>query len=320
MNTKQRMARAMLLGCLCFKLVSCAASEEGEPVVAEEAVSLSVGVVQGSSGALATLGYVLGELSSQNHYTWQSEGDEASLHLALAEGTVDLAFVSSLWAAEYYAQADNITALGVYESGGMYFLAEGEEIYLLADLLGRNLWTLSADSPLRDMTEILWARTGLAEELQWQEGSLDEITAGLSQGDVALLSEPYASRVLAENPKVGELLSLRGQWGSAMPVGVVVVRNEVLAAHEKAVTLFLSDLESSILWVTEESEGEKMAELGYGDSADQWDLLLARSNLYLQTGSAMQSGLQSFYVTLFQGNPATIGGGVPYDDFYYMSQ
>ena len=38
---------------------------------------------------------------------------------------------------------------------------------------------------------------------------------------------------------------------------------------------------------------------------------------YFLTGQEMHSVLESYYTVLFQAAPDSIGGGLPYDSFYY---
>ena len=38
---------------------------------------------------------------------------------------------------------------------------------------------------------------------------------------------------------------------------------------------------------------------------------------YLE-GEEMQQAVQGYYDVLYQANPASVGGAMPYDDFYYL--
>ena len=44
---------------------------------------------------------------------------------------------------------------------------------------------------------------------------------------------------------------------------------------------------------------------------------IPRSNMVCLTGAEMKAALTAFYNVLFESNPASIGGALPEDNFYF---
>ena len=47
---------------------------------------------------------------------------------------------------------------------------------------------------------------------------------------------------------------------------------------------------------------------------------IPQCNLTFLTGTEMKDTLEGYYQVLFQANPASIGGAMPYDSFYYGAE
>ena len=87
------------------------------------------------------------------------------------------------------------------------------------------------------------------------------------------------------------------------------------------VDAFLDLYGDSISFMSDEANLEEAAALvaQYGITANETIAAAAipQCNLTFLTGNEMRDVLAQYYQVLFQANPDSIGGGMPYDAFYY---
>ena len=101
--------------------------------------------------------------------------------------------------------------------------------------------------------------------------------------------------------------------------GCVVVRNEFLQQNPAAVEAFLTEYEASINYLsTNTAEAAQMIQdNGIFAKAAVAQKAIPNSNVCYLEGASMKSAMQE-YLTILNGiNPASIGGQLPADDFYY---
>ena len=70
--------------------------------------------------------------------------------------------------------------------------------------------------------------------------------------------------------------------------------------------------------VLEAQAAEMVAANGIAANAAIAAKAIPQCNLVFMDGAEMRSAIQSYYEVLFTANPASIGGGNPDDDFYYV--
>ncbi len=60
-----------------------------------------------------------------------------------------------------------------------------------------------------------------------------------------------------------------------------------------------------------------VAEYGIAPNAKVAEKAIPQCSLTYLTGQEMKDTLEAYYEILFQAEPKSIGGGLPYDSFYY---
>ena len=89
-------------------------------------------------------------------------------------------------------------------------------------------------------------------------------------------------------------------------------------------TAFLKAYEESIHFMKDEANREAAAELVARYEITANAAIAARAipqcNLTYITGNEMKDILQEFYQIMFQADPKSIGGAMPYDSFYYGAE
>ena len=160
-----------------------------------------------------------------------------------------------------------------------------------------------------------------------------EITAKMSSEDagICMLPVPAATALMVKDSGVRQAISLSGAWeeleGSPLPMGCVVARTEYIEENPLGVEAFLSAYEKSIDYIKGNEESSLLsgagsppvlvAQYGFAPNEAVAAKAIPQCSLTFITGQEMKSVLEDYYTILFQAEPKSIGGGLPYDDFYY---
>ena len=104
-------------------------------------------------------------------------------------------------------------------------------------------------------------------------------------------------------------------------MGCIVARREFVEEHPEAVDAFLDLYGDSISFMSDEGNRSEAAELvakyGIAPNEQVAQAAIPQCNLTFLTGQEMRAALEGYYAVLFRTDPASIGGGMPYDAFYY---
>ena len=123
------------------------------------------------------------------------------------------------------------------------------------------------------------------------------------------------------------MLDLTDAWneivedGSILTQGCVVVQSSFAQEHPQAVKKFLEEYEASIRFVTEDQEGAAKLLAQYEIVPSEAIALKALPGCHIifQAGEEMKKSIQGYYQVLFDADPTSIGGQLPDDGFYYIS-
>ena len=107
-------------------------------------------------------------------------------------------------------------------------------------------------------------------------------------------------------------------------MGCVVGRTQFIEEHPETVDAFLDLYGDSITFMSDENNSADAAamvgELGITANEQIAAKALPQCNLTFITGADMKATLEEYYQVLFQANPDSIGGSMPYDAFYYGAE
>ena len=138
------------------------------------------------------------------------------------------------------------------------------------------------------------------------------------KGDVYLLDPYNAAAAMAADSSLTLLADLGEEWADLslgqIVAGCAVARTEFVQTHPEAISAFLSGMEQSSAAMSDPDTA-----VNYWSNPNQ-DVLLAalpHCGITFVTGQDMKDLAEDYYLSLFQADPDAIGGGLPYDDFYY---
>lgn len=257
--------------------------------------------------------------------------DNPQVQSALVNKDVDIAAIATNAAANLYAQSDGaIQVLAVNTLGVLYILEKGDTVHNMADLGGKTLYAPSntkGANPEHILNHLLQGNGVDPADVTIEWLTPQEITAKMSSSDagICMLPVPAATALLVKDSGVREAISLSDAWqdleGSPLPMGCVVARTEYIEENPLGVEAFLAAYEKSINYISDPANSADASALvtQYGFAPN--DKVAARAipqcSLTFVTGQEMRTMLEDYYEILFQMEPKSIGGGLPYDSFYY---
>ena len=267
------------------------------------------------------------DLGVSYDFTLAASADEVTP--ALLQGELDIACIPANLAAVLYQKTEGqIVTVAVNTLGVLYLVENGNAVQSLSDLKGKTIVAAGKGSTPEYALRYLLTENGINPDadltIDWKSEH-SECVAALGQGaaTIALLPQPFVTVAQGKIQGLRMALDLTAEWdaldnGSALLTGVAVARKAFAEEHPAAVSAFLQDYAVSVDWVNG-STAEAAAvigEMGIVD-ADVAEKALPYCNIVCLTGAEMKAKLSGYLQVLFDADPASVGGALPGDDFYY---
>lgn len=258
--------------------------------------------------------------------------DNQEVTNALINGDTDIAAIATNAAANLYAKSDGaIQVLAVNTLGVLYILEKGDAVHSIADLAGKTLYAPSntkGANPEHILNHLLEGNGVNPDSVDIQWITPQEITVQMTSSDtgICMLPVPAATALMVQDSAVREAISLSDAWkdleDGELPMGCVVARTEFIERSDPAlIEAFLDLYGDSISFMEGEGNRPDAAALtvkhGILPNEKVAEKAIPQCSLTFITGQKMRDMLEDYYEVLFQANPQSIGGGLPYDSFYY---
>ena len=338
---KTRLLSIALVAILLFSMVSCNFfnnEKDSEEAPKGEATPINVYTLNGTTGfGMAKLINDAKNGSTSQKYNFSVQTDASNVTAALLNGSADIAALPTNAAANIYNKSEGgVVVLAVNTLGCLYLLTnQNETITSFDDLRSKTVYA-PAQNPTFIFT-YLCKQNGLEvgkditvdSTTYAQPAALkDAVAAGLV--DIAVLPEPMVTIAInsaksANNgTTITNAMDLTVEWNKVSPEGslvqgCVVVRRAFLDVNPEAVESFLNEYKASIeyLSVDLDSASQMIVENGIFTNAGVAKKALPNCNVCFLDGAAMKSAMQTYLGILFGIAPASIGGKLPADNFYY---
>ena len=253
----------------------------------------------------------------------------------ILQGDVDVAMVPANVAAVLYnktkqsAGEPQVQVAAVNTLGVLQILETGDTVHAMTDLAGRTVYSTGKGASPQYVLEHLLTANGLDPATDVHVEYLSEPTEVAARlaaepDAVGVLPQPYATVVTAQVPGARVALDLTDEWAkvepdSALVTGVVVVRTAFAAEHAAAFDEFLADYEASTAFTNEHPDeaGELIAAAGIVPKAPLATAAIPASHIVYLDGDELRADLGGYLAVLAAADPASVGGALPGDDFYY---
>ena len=301
------------------------------PETMAPAAPVNVMVLNGTTGfGMANLmdASVKGEAAQS--YSFSVETDASNIVAALVNGSVDIAALPTNAAAAVYNKTQGgVQVLALNTLGVLYLVTDGTvEISSMADLAGQTVYA-PAQNPSFIFQHIVDANGVENVTIDNTYAQPADLNTAVASGEVAIavLPEPMVTVAKSKNPDLVVALDLTAEWDKvsepgSLVQGCVVVRKDFVLENAAAVQTFLGEYGASIEALTSDIEGTaaKIEANGIFTKAAVAAKAIPNCNVCFITGAEMKTALAEFMNTMFQVAPASVGGSIPGEDFYYIGE
>ncbi len=243
----------------------------------------------------------------------------------IINGEVDMATIpSNLASVLYNKMQGSIQVVAVSTMGVLYILENGDTVNSLADLEGKTIYATGQGATPEYVLDMILQQNGINATVEFM-GAHADLANAMAAGDItlALLPEPFVSVVLAKNPDVSVKIDINEEWkkatGTDLPMGVTIVSSE-LASDKAAMKKIIADYSASVDYVNTDTNA---AAADIEASAIVASAAIAKSSIprcaiSFITGQDSKDMLEAYLQLMYDADPASIGGAMPDDAFYYM--
>lgn len=342
----KRVWSAVLAASLCISLAACgatasssseaasvassapASSEAAEPAASPETAAggLRVAGLKGPT----TMGLVnLMDSEDGADYSFTMYGAADEIVPLLVKGDLDAAAVPANLAATLYQKTEGAVEVACVNTlGVLYILENGESIQSVADLKGQTIVTTGKGTTPEYVLRYVLSQNGLDPDADVTIEYCSEATEALSQvqagmANIAMLPQPFVTSALSQVEGLRVALDMNEEWekvaGSQLVTGVLVVRKDAAEADPDAFAAFLDGYAASVEAANSDLEGTAALceEYGIVAKAALAQKALPECNIVFETGEQMKTDLTNYFQVLYDADPASVGGALPGDDFYY---
>lgn len=251
----------------------------------------------------------------------------------LVKGELDIAAVPANLASVLYNNTQGkVKVLAVNTLGVLYIVENGDTVKSVEDLRGRTIFASGKGATPEYALNYLLSANGVDPEkdvtVEYKSEHSECLAALLAtEGSVAMLPQPFVTTAQLKQPEVKVVLDMNQEWAklqegsetpSALITGVLVGRTEFIDKNQQAVSDFLDAYAQSVAFANENVE-ETAALIGQYDIIPEAvaKVALPYCSITYIDGEAMQNRLSGYLQVLFDQNPASVGGALPDDAFYY---
>ena len=306
-----------------------ASSESTEPLSTTDAVRIA-GLKGPTTMGLVNLLPMEEDGSASLDYDLQLYGTADEIVPLLTKGELDMAAIPANLAATLYQKTQGgIQVMAVNTLGVLYVVEKGDTVHSVADLKGRTILSTGKGTTPEYVLRYILQQNGIDPDKDvtiefYSEAT--EVTAqmAVAQDAIAVLPQPYVTSASMQDDTLRVALDLTEEWDkicdTQLITGVTVVRTEYAQEHPDVVAAFLKDYTASVDAANNDLDGTAALceEQGVVAKAAIAKAALPNCNIVCVTGDEMQADVAGYLQVLYDADPASVGGAMPDDGFYWM--
>ena len=271
-----------------------------------------------------------GEAANNYEFTMAASADE--LLPAMISGDLDIVLIPANVASVLYMKTEGgVSVIDINTLGVLYMVSGDSGIKGMDDLKGRTLYLTGKGTTPDYVLQYLLRENGLTTQdvtLEYKSEAT-EVAAILAKTPdaIGVLPQPFVTAACAQNEELSVVMDLTEQWnavqkesGSRLVTGVTVVRNSFLEEYQDTVERFMEEHKASAAYANEhvEEAAELVAAAGIIEKAPTAVEAMPACNITYMDGDDMKMALSGYLEVLFGQDAASVGGGLPGDEFYYI--
>jgi NitT/TauT family transport system substrate-binding protein len=341
MRSMKKILSVVLILALALSFAACGSKQEAaggtdepepQPQQAEDVTIRIAGLKGPTSMGLVKLMDSNEAGESLNHYEFSIAGSADEITPQLVQGNLDIAAVPANLASVLYNKTEGqIRILAVNTLGVLYIVnKDGGEIASVADLAGKTIYATGKGSTPEYTLRYILAENGLDPDkdvtIEFKSEPTEVVSILQESGGIAMLPQPFATVAQMNVEGLTTALDLTEEWnkldnGSMLITGTLVVRKDFAEAHPAQIEAFLSEYaDSTDFAVNSVAETAQLVEKYGIVKAAVAEKALPKCNIVFLAGADMKAPLSGYLSTLFEQNPAAVGGALPGEDFFYEAE
>ena len=267
-----------------------------------------------------------------NKYEFTVDASPDVLTPKLVQGNLDMAAVPANLASVLYNNTDGkIQLLAINTLGVLYILTKNTTINSVAELKNKTIYASGKGATPEFSLRYILSENGINPDsdvnIEWKSEH-SEVVAALTSNEsgIALLPQPFVTIARNTLPDLVVALDLTEEWnkigdGTEMLTGVLVVRREFAEAHPTALAAFLDEYAASTKYANENVSAAAQL-VGKFDifNAAIAEAAIPHCNITFIGGLDMKPLMEGYLKVLYDQKPASVGGKLPGDDFYYVAK
>lgn len=275
------------------------------------------------------------EGKAENNYTFRIAGTADEFTADLIKGDVQIAALPCNAAATLANKTNGkIQVMGINTLGVLYILDTGNSVQNIWDLKGRKIYATGKGTTPEYTLRYLLKSADIDPDVDVAiefKSEPSEVAAIMASGDnevIAMLPQPYVTTVVTQNTNTNVRIALdvTEEWeklagkDSTVVTGVVAVNAEFAKNNPQAVAKFMEEYRKSTDYVNSNIDGaaQIMEDEGIFKAAIA-KKAIPYCNITFITGKEMKTKITGYLSVLNSQNPASIGGAMPNDNFYYIT-
>ncbi len=318
-------------------LAGCGKKEEQpQPTTQEQtaaqdtSVEINVTALKGPTGmGMAYLNQQSDDGNTAYKYTINYAGAPDEVVGGLISGEIDIAAVPVNLAATLFNKTNGeVLTAAVNTLGVIYIVENGETVQSMADLAGKKIVASGQGSTPEYALNYLLEKNGLTGQVEVEYVSEhDEAVSALVAGkaDLVMIPEPKVTAALSQLETARVAISLTDEWDKVsdtqMITGVLVVQKAFAAEHPEILKAFLEEYKVSVEFTNgnPQEASQLIEKYGIITKAPVALKALPNCNIVYIDGSEMAASVTAMLTTLFDANPASVGGNLPGEEMFYES-
>ncbi|MGI5976987.1 MAG: ABC transporter substrate-binding protein [Candidatus Limivicinus sp.] len=269
-----------------------------------------------------------------DNYEFTLAGSPDELVGSIVKGELDIAAVPVNLASVLYNKTEGaVQMLALNTLGVICCVENGDSIHSVKDLAGKTVYSLGKGSTPEFIINYLLTKNGLDPEkdvdVQYKSEPA-EAAAMLAQGkgSVAVLPQPFVTALMVKNPDIRIALDFNEEWSNSgaegsVTTGCLIVQKAFAEENPEVIDRFLAAYEESVNYTNGDdtrAEAAKLAE-GYGIlPAPVAEKAIPHCYIVCILGDEMKAETEPFLQVLFDADPASAGGKMPGEDFYFNAK
>ena len=314
-------------------LTETSASPAGETsAVPEEKVTVRLGALKGATSiGLVKLLADAEEKKTENDYAFQMAAAADELTPLLLKGEMDvLAVPANLGSVLYNKTEGGVRFLAVNTLGVLYLTESGgESVKTWSDLKGKTVYSTGKGTTPEYAFKYLLSQNGLDPEkdltIEWKSEPTEIVAAMKGGADVvAVLPQPFVTVAGTQVEGLRTVFDFTAEWdklnnGSRLVTAGIIVRAAFAEEHPEALSRFLADYAASTDYANKNPKDAAVLVEHYGIvKAAVAEKAIPYCNIVCISGSEMLPVIKGYLHVLYEQNPASVGGKLPADDYYYV--